>query len=219
MAISKLNYNSLNVTPSANAAIGFDSGADDLETSAGGGSIKFIKKLTASSSSTLSFVDGSSSVVLDNTYKEYLFIFNDIHPSNDSIIFEFQGNAAGGSGFNETITSTTFQSYHNEAGDVAELAYSTSGDQAQGTSYQRINDSIGNGNDESLAGYLHLINPSVTTFITHFSGKTTRYHASDYTNQFFVSGYFNTTSAIDEIQFQMSAGTIDAGTIQLFGVS
>ena len=40
----------------------------------------FIKKLTASSSSTLSFVDGSSDVVLDNTYKEYLFIFKDIHP-------------------------------------------------------------------------------------------------------------------------------------------
>ena len=38
-----------------------------------GGSMAFIKKLTASSSATLSFVDGSSDVVLDNTYKEYLF--------------------------------------------------------------------------------------------------------------------------------------------------
>ena len=75
MAISKLNFNSINVTPSANAAIGFDSGADDLETGAGGGSMNFIKKLTASSSSTLSFVDGASSVVLDNTYKEYIFFF------------------------------------------------------------------------------------------------------------------------------------------------
>ena len=35
------------------------------------GSMVFIKKLTASSSATLSFVNGSSSVVLDNTYKEY----------------------------------------------------------------------------------------------------------------------------------------------------
>ena len=43
------------------------------------GSITFIKKLTASSSSTLSFVDGASSVVLDNTYKVYLFTFNNIH--------------------------------------------------------------------------------------------------------------------------------------------
>ena len=39
------------------------------------GSIVFIKKLTASSSATLSFVNGSSNVVLDSTYKEYLFTF------------------------------------------------------------------------------------------------------------------------------------------------
>ena len=33
MAISKLNFNSLNVTPTASKAIGFDSGADDLDAS------------------------------------------------------------------------------------------------------------------------------------------------------------------------------------------
>ena len=48
------------------------------------GSMVFIKKLTASSSSTLSFVDGVSGVVLDNTYKEYLFTFKNIHPSADN---------------------------------------------------------------------------------------------------------------------------------------
>ena len=42
------------------------------------GSMTFIKKLTASSSATLSFVNGSSDVVLDSTYKEYLFTFNTI---------------------------------------------------------------------------------------------------------------------------------------------
>ena len=44
----------------------------------------FIKKLTASSSATLSFVDGSDGVVLDDTYKEYVFTFNNIHPATDS---------------------------------------------------------------------------------------------------------------------------------------
>ena len=48
------------------------------------GSMVFIKKLTASSSATVSFVDGASDVVLDDTYKEYIFTFKDIHPSNDS---------------------------------------------------------------------------------------------------------------------------------------
>ena len=80
MALNKLKYNSLNVTPAANKAISFDSDPDALEATLSGGSMTFIKKLTASSDSTLSFVDGSSSVVLDNTYKEYMFIFKDIHP-------------------------------------------------------------------------------------------------------------------------------------------
>ena len=43
------------------------------------GSMVFIKKLTASSSSTLSFVNGSSNVVLDSTYKEYLYTFKNIN--------------------------------------------------------------------------------------------------------------------------------------------
>ena len=76
------------------------------------GSMTFIKKLTASSSSTLSFVDGSSDVVLDDTYKEYLFTFNNIHPATDGVTFQFQGNAAGGSGYNETMTSTYFRAFN-----------------------------------------------------------------------------------------------------------
>ena len=35
----------------------------------------------------------------------------------------------------------------------------------------------------------------------------------------FVAGYMNTTSAVDAIQFKMSSGNIDAGTIKLYGVS
>ena len=41
--------------------------------SGSGGSLVLLKTLTASSSSTLSFVHGSSDVVLDNTYRTYLF--------------------------------------------------------------------------------------------------------------------------------------------------
>ena len=58
--------------------------------SASSGSMAFIKKLTASSSATLSFVDGASDVVLDNTYKEYLFTFNNIHPATNGVQFLFK---------------------------------------------------------------------------------------------------------------------------------
>ena len=36
---------------------------------------------------------------------------------------------------------------------------------------------------------------------------------------FFPAGYFNSTSAIDAIQFKMSSGNIDAGVIKLYGIS
>ena len=183
------------------------------------GSMVFIKKLTASSSGTLSFVNGASSVVLDSTYKEYMFIFNNIHPATDNTALSFQGNASGGSGYNETITSTFFQAYHDEAGTDTSLGYRTSEDQAQGTDFQQLGYGVGNGNDECASGYLHLFNPSSTTFVKHFISKVQVYHRSDFSYNMYSAGYFNTTSAIDEIQFKMSSGNIDAGTIQLFGVS
>jgi hypothetical protein len=35
----------------------------------------------------------------------------------------------------------------------------------------------------------------------------------------FVAGYFNTTSAINAIDFKMSSGNIDDGTISLYGLA
>ena len=61
------------------------------------GTYTFIKKITASSSANVSFVNGSSDVVLDNTYKEYLFTFKDIH-NGDSSQVDFQFNLGADSG-------------------------------------------------------------------------------------------------------------------------
>ncbi len=185
--------------------------------SVGGGSMTFIKKLTSDGSDDdLSFVDGTSDVVLDSTYKEYLFTFNNIHPETNDVFFQFQGNAAGGSGYNETITSTHFRAYHFEDGTASGLAYRTGNDQAQATGFQRLSEEIGNGNDESLSGYLHLFNPSSTTYVKHFTARTAGQIGSP--RDVFVAGYFNTTSAIDEIQFKMSSDEIQGGDICLYGI-
>ena len=186
------------------------------------GSMVFIKKVTASGSATISFVDGTSDVVLDNTYKEYLFTFKNIHPSADSPKFQFQGNAAGGSGYNETITSSMFYAYHKEDDGDTTLSYRTASDQAQGTAFQHLTPyGIGNGNDSNLSGYLHLFNPSSTTFVKHFVGRVNNEYDSSaaYSVDAYAAGYFNTTSAIDEIQFKCTAGDIDAGDICLYGIN
>ena len=184
------------------------------------GSMTFIKKLTASSSGTLSFVDGSSDVVLDNTYKEYLFTFKDIHPATDNVDFEFQGSTDSGSNYNTTMTTTTFRGQGSES-DTSDnaLGYRTGEDQAQGTAFQDLNIGMGADNDQALSGTLHLFNPSSTTFVKHFMARVSSPKANEYSVDWFCAGYFNTTSAIDAMQFKMSSGNIDAGDICLYGIN
>ena len=217
MAISKLNFNSLNVTPSANSAIGFDSGADDLETGAGGGSMVFIKKLTASSSATLSFVHGSGGVDF-STYKEYVFIFKSIHAESAVNSFNFNGSIDAGSNYNVTKTTTYFSAYLNENNSSATLEYSTSQDLAQATGFQKLAGTVSVDNDHALSGTLQLFNPSSTTFVKNFMWNC-NYGYETGTETTYGAGYFNTTSDIDAVRFQMTSDAIDAGTITLYGIN
>ena len=217
MALNKLKFNSLNVTPVANKAISFDSDPDALEATLSGGAMTFIKKLTASSDSTLSFVNGSSDVVLDTTYKEYLFLFHNIHPSNDAALFSV-GFRDGGSDYDAPKTSSYWYASHKEDDSQTVLAYETSYDQAQSTSFHSLAN-VGNENDENLSGYIQLFNPGSTTFVKHFISRFITEGASEQMADAFVAGYCNTTTAIDAVQFKFGAGTIDAGTITLYGIN
>ena len=77
---------------------------------------------------------------------------------------------------------------------------------------------MGADNDQSLAGILQLFNPSSTAFVKHFIARTNNAHQSDKTRDVFTAGYFNTTSAINAIQFKINTGNIDAGDICLYGI-
>jgi len=183
------------------------------------GSMIFIKKLTASSSATLSFVDGSNGVVLDNTYKEYLFTFKDIHGSSDTSHFGFNGSIDSGSNYNVTKTTTYFQSFHAEDDSDSGISYYTDSDIAQGTGFQRLLRHMGADNDQCGAGYLHLFNPSSTTFVKHFIANTVMAEKNNLVYDPYIAGYFNSTSSIDAIQFKMESGNIDAGDICLYGIA
>ena len=199
----------------SNGSTVFDAGS---MASGFGGSMTFIKKLTASSTANLTFHNGTSNVIFDSTYKEYLFTFNNMHPATDKVDFQFQVNATGGADFNETITSTYFRAYHTEA-DGTGFGYYTGGDQAQGTGFQMLSDDRGNADDESLSGYLHFFNPSSTTFVKHFQGSIIQVHGDEAAWTGHMAGYVNTTSAIDEIRFKADSGNINAGDICLYGIS
>ena len=181
-------------------------------------SLTHIKTLTASSDSTLSFVNGSSDVVLDSTYPIYIFKFINIHPGTDNTHITFNFSIDSGSNYNVTKTSTLFRSYHDEADSATALEYRTDMDLAQSTGFQKLNSPLESDNDSSGSGYLYLFNPSSTTFVKHFISNCQSMSNLAYSIQDFVAGYGNTTSAVDAIQFKMSSGNVDAGTIKLYGI-
>ena len=184
------------------------------------GSMIFIKKLTASSSATLSFVDGSNGVVLDDTYKEYVFTFNNIHVATNMADFSFNMSTDSGSNYNVAKTSTYFKAQHQgSTGNYGSLDYFTSGDLAQGTGFQRLTEALYNGDTASMSGYLHLFNPSSDTFVKHFIYVDSEFGNDNFAINSFVAGYGNTVSAVNSIQFKFDTGNIDAGDICLYGIA
>lgn len=218
MALTKFNYNSFNLTTAASKGLAFNSSANGFETAAEG-SMTLIKTLTASSSANLTFVHGTSSVVLDSTYPVYLFKFINMHPASNGA---FQVNFRdGGTDYDATKTSAGFQAYHREDGSASLLGYADSLDLAQDTGEQMIaGGSVVNSNDNGVSGQLFLFNPSSTTFVKHYMTVANSFDTSSppYTQNQFSGGYCNTTTAIDGVRFKFSSGNTDSGTIKLYGI-
>ena len=216
MALSKVDYNSLNVTAAASKALKWNSGADGFETGDVAGSMVLLATETASASATVSFTSD-----IDSTYDEYVFKFYDIHPSNDSVDFQFNLSIDAGSNYNVDKASIHIRADHEEDDASAALGYDGDDDHfiGGGTAFQRLTNTVGSGADESCAGYLHLFDPADTTVFKHFYASTSNYSGSNpLARHSRVTGMFGTTSAIDAVRFQCATGEFD-GVIQMYGVA
>jgi len=194
-----------------------------IKAASGGGSVwNLIKSQTASSSSDVSFVNGSSDVVLDSTYPIYVFKCINIHPSaSDELSFNGSDDTSSHS-YDVIKTTTHFYAIHAEDGTQGQLYYNTSEDTAQGTGFQNLTSAsqIGTDNDCVTNGELWLFNPSSTTHVKHFIARFPYMdsRSPQYVYDCFTAGIFNTTSAITAIQFKMNSGNLDAGTFKLYGI-
>ena len=180
------------------------------------GSLVLLETKTASSDGTLSFTSN-----IDDTYDQYVFKFIGIHPQTDATLFQMNGSIDAGSNYNVAKTTTVFYAIHRESETTPALSYDTGSDLAQGTGFSRIigAGNTGNDNDQCCVGEMKLFSPSSTTFVKHFIAVGDTVGDSDYDMPGYIAGYFNTTSAIDAIQFKMNSGNIDSGVIKLYGIS
>ena len=176
---------------------------------------------TLISTATASDGDAAVSITsgLDDTYAHYCFKYYNLHPETNAMDLVFNGSIDAGSNYNVTKTTTYFHARHDEADTATQLTYLTGLDVVQGTGFQPMAKAVGNGNDECCSGELHLFDPSSTTFVKHFYGRTVALQGDDEAQDNFYSGYFNTTSAVDAIQFKYESGDLDAGVIKLYGIS
>ena len=178
------------------------------------GSMVLISEQTASSSSTVSFTSG-----IDSTYPIYKFVWINCHPSQqsgDGEEFQFNLSADTGSNYNVTKTGTYFIATHAESDSSTSFSYTDGHDLAQSTSAQRVAVDMDADDDASTSGSMFLFNPSSTTFVKHYIVANNYMHSSPLTINSYIAGYANTTSAIDAVKFEFSAGTIQSGTIKLY---
>ena len=180
-----------------------------------------IKTLTASNSASLEFVDGTSDVVLDNTYDEYMFVWYDINPNDDDVNFTFQVNATddAGGGYDTSVFTTSYFAVENTEAGSADSFNVSAHDMQQSNGRPTLANSIGNGSDESCAGIMNIYGISSSTYVKHFTVRCSIYGADSSMREVHVAGYINDTTPIDEFHFQVQGGGNFDGVIQLYGIA
>jgi len=186
-------------------------GAPPTFADAGGGAWNLISTTTISSDATVT-VSG-----MDSTYKHYVMILTQLHPSNNDI--HLQGRAIiSGSPY---TTGNYFSIIEHSRTGNAGCEY----DNNEGQTYWNFThdgNGMGNANSDSMSMIIDIYNPSDTTF-EKFVKTQADYNHSIVNNMSSRSYSHNAihsiSSAITGIQFFPSGGNLDTGTIKLYGVS
>ena len=205
-----------------------DAGGNNIFTSDGAGTLTSVNSAFGGALNLLTtntFTGTTSSAfttLIDSTYDVYIFKFININPNTNDKKFDFQASSDGGVGWGVTQTTTFFRAAHAENDGSASLAYDASQDLAQSAAAQPLGYSVGEDADSSLSGTLYLFSPSSTTYMKNYYA-TTQYQFKNSIGtleaiESFVGGYFDTTSVVDAVRFQMTSGNMD-GEIKMYGIS
>lgn len=189
-----------------------DNGA--LDAGVPTGSLILLSTQTASGSASIEFTSG-----IDSTYDKYIFKIINYNPATDSQGLQFQVSTNGGSSYGVTMTTTWFNSYHNESDTDALIGYASSLDLAQSTGFQHLGYQTGNGADESQSGTLEIYSPSSSTFVKHFISRISNYRSNNYLEDTFIAGYINSTSPVNAVKFKADGDGNFDGIIKMYGVA
>ena len=173
----------------------------------------------AAASSSFTWTGFSS----NTDYSEIHFYFSNIHVTSSNTDFEFQVNATGEIGFNETMTSNfCYFAYNTEDSPGSDGGPGLGGGQAGGTAFNPMAQAnLNTDTDSSNNGYMVLYNPSETTHHKLWKSSISTTSNSAKAELMVSHGVIDTASnkAIDSIQFKCTSGNMDDGDILVYGVS
>ena len=180
-----------------------------FEDAAGGGMGSLLTTATASSSAALNFTSD-----VDSSYSVYLFILNDIDLSADTIFncrFYIGGSLHTGSDY----------SVGGQQFDSADVAQPLDGD---GLATAHLHNRGLNGEADAtknLSGHVWLFNPSntssfqlLTSTLNHISTG-----GASMTRVYSGAALLATGTACTGISFYPTSGSIDSGTIRMYGMN
>jgi len=185
---------------------------------ASGGAWNLIKEIDASGDNTMAFVDGTDSVVLDNTYDEYVIKFFNNDPSAYSTL-SVNFSIDGGSNYNVAKTTMMFEAFQDDSDASYDFSYQAGQSLGLSTGEFLLGRNVGTDADHGNNGCLHFYDLASTSKVKCFTGYNVHNHASVYPTICYLSGIANTTSAINAIRFDRTAGNMTTGKFKLYGIT
>ena len=187
----------------------------------GGGTRVFLKQIVANDDASIEFIDGTASVVFDNTYKLYeIDFFNMVNATTNTSIHGRLYQVSG----DRPITGSSYSGGEEHSYTV--------GSGSTGFNVANNNSSMnfgwiryfGGSSSSSLYGHsgqIQIFNPSKTGKYCHVTSSIIGHHSGGSFHR--IRSYWYTSDAtpdtnMDGIQIYMSSGNITSGTFNLYGI-
>ena len=173
--------------------------------------LKLLTTATASGSESIEFTS-----LIDSTYDVYIFKLIGMQPDTEDAIY-FQGSKDGGENYNLTMTTTWFNALNTEA-DSGSLAQRRDMDQSDGTAMQGLIGNTSANSDFSCSGEMYLFSAGSTTYIKNWWCRLNSYGNTTQQQDVYVGGYFRNWEPVNAIKFTYGSGTMNIGTIKMYGL-
>jgi hypothetical protein len=184
---------------------------DEFVLSAGGGSggawVK-ISSVSASASASVSFTG------LSSTYAAYVVVIGNLVPATDGANLLMRTDENGGASYDAGASD-----YRYSYISLLDNGATPGGARSAGATAMQLSDTIGNAGEENVSGFVYLHHTAGTRGFTS-NWSLGRYDTGgSYRADIGGGTRVSVTTAIDAVQFLMSAGNITSGAFTLYGLT